>query len=133
MVATTVLGDITVNAANTIQLGANLTVLSTAADKLDLQDPVVLTAGVTLTAGSTGINFVSTLNGAFNLVLDAVGPTTVTGAVGNSTPVGTGTATAITISSTGATRFYSTVATASGISATNGTACLLYTSDAADE
>ncbi|HPM83289.1 MAG TPA: lectin-like protein, partial [Candidatus Anammoximicrobium sp.] len=126
LVQTTVLGDITVNALDTIQLGANLTANAAAADKIDLQDPVVLTAGVTLTAGSTGINFASTVNGGFDLVLNTSGSTAFNGAVGNSTPVGDGTGAAITINSTGNTRFYGTVQTASGISATDTTATVQF-------
>ena len=119
---TTGTGDITVNALDRIELSANLT----AADKIDLEDAVLLTAGVTLSAGGNGIDFDATLNGAFNLVLNASGPTTLTGAVGNSAPVGSGTGAAITINSTGNTRFYSTVQTASGISATDTAATVQF-------
>jgi mucin-19 len=77
-------------------------------------DPATLGAGTTLTAGGS-LSFGSTLNGSFDLTLAVTGASTFTGAVGGVAAIGDGTGAAITINSTGATEFVSTVATASGI------------------
>ncbi|MBL7043717.1 MAG: hypothetical protein ISR77_34115, partial [Pirellulaceae bacterium] len=116
-IKTTAGGGITVNAEDTsgeILLGANLT----AAAKIDLQDPVSLTGGVTLAAND--IDFDATLDGGFDLVLADSGTTTFTGAVGGTTPIGDGVDAAITINSTGTTEFVSTLRTREGIVQANG-------------
>ena len=110
---TTPIASLTTNAGGTTELGANL---SAQDGTLTFNDPVSLTAGVTLTdTGGTGLSFADTLDGAQNLVLAITGPTTFAGAVGATTPLGTGTGAALTINSTGTTEFQATLVTASGI------------------
>ena len=108
-------------------LGADVT---TSGGTMTFNDPVVLTADVTLTdTGATGIAFNSTVDtatglaaGLGDLTLVSTGPTVFVGAVG-SNPVpgvtkanlGSGTGAAITINSAGTTEFQSTVAVASGM------------------
>ncbi|HUU93770.1 MAG TPA: hypothetical protein VM238_21465 [Phycisphaerae bacterium] len=110
-------------------LGADVT---TSGGTMTFNDPVVLTADVTLTdTGATGIAFNSTVDtaaglgaGLGDLVLVSTGPTVFVGAVGSDPDgagavtkanLGSGTGAAITINSAGTTEFQSTVAVASGV------------------
>jgi filamentous hemagglutinin family protein len=111
----TSLGDFNVVSAGNTLLDANITAAS-----MDFDAPVELTSSIALDTSAFGgdVNFDDTLDGAFNLLVDAgAGTTTFAGAVGSITPLGTGTGAAIDLDSTGDTIFGSTLETASGISA----------------
>ncbi|TAL09564.1 MAG: filamentous hemagglutinin N-terminal domain-containing protein, partial [Nitrospirae bacterium] len=78
----------TTNATNlkftgtSINLGANLT---SAGGTITFNNPVALTASSTLSAGSGGINFTSTVNGGFALTANSTGATTFGNVVGGTT------------------------------------------------
>ena len=99
--------------AESINLGADV---NSGAGNQNFLGAVTLTAGATLTStGSGTIDFSSTVDGAFDLVLDAAGGSTITGNVGGIAPLGDGTGAALTVNSDGATEFQGTVTVDSGI------------------
>lgn len=76
---------------------------------------IIMFAPISLSAA--GITISSALDGAYNLVVDSGSNTsTFSGAIGSSTPLGSGVGAAITMNSTGTTTFSNTVATNSGLS-----------------
>ena len=102
-------GALTVTGASTINAGAITTALNQT-----YTGAVTLGSGTTLTAGGSLLAS-STVDGNFDLILAVTGSSTFTGAVGAGAAIGDGTGAAITINSTGATEFQSTVNAASGI------------------
>jgi len=109
---TDALDTLITDAAGTTTFHAGATAVS--GSELNFNDDVVLGDNVIIT-GTTTATFRSTVNGPHDLTLVVSGPTTFGGAVGLNTAIGDGTGAAITINSTGATEFQSTVATAAGI------------------
>ncbi|HEY1172521.1 MAG TPA: hypothetical protein VGH19_14220 [Verrucomicrobiae bacterium] len=108
-------GSLAVTGTTAINAGAITTTLGQT-----YTGAATLGSSTTLTAGGN-LLFSSTLVGNFDLTLAITGSSTFTGAVGGAaagTAIGDGTGAAITINSTGATEFQSTVNTASGISQT---------------
>lgn len=98
---------------STIHVGAGS--ILTAGD-ISFSGAVNLTAQNTITTGNGNLTFGSTVNGGFDLVLDAgSGLTSFQAAVGNTAALGDGVGAALTINSTGLTDFSSTVNTTSGI------------------
>ena len=98
---------------STIHVGAGS--ILTAGD-ISFSGAVNLTAQNTITTGNGNLTFGSTVNGGFDLVLDAgSGLTSFQAAVGNTAALGDGVGAALTINSTGLTDFSSTLNTTSGI------------------
>jgi filamentous hemagglutinin family protein len=108
-------------AGNGVSLGDGNTAITLAGGtKVDTTNASANPAGA-------GISFGGTVDGAFNLTLDAGnGATSFSAAVGGTTPIGTGTGAALTINSTGTTTFDSTLATASGITSANAAGNLTF-------
>ncbi|MEK7995479.1 MAG: hypothetical protein AAB403_16890, partial [Planctomycetota bacterium] len=110
-------GALVFDSSNPVTIGGGVT-----PDKLTLRGG----NGITLKTTTAGITLVvnalvdgdSILN-SDNLTLNTTGTATFSAAVGIVTPIGTGTGAALTILSSGATTFNSTLATASGITQDN--------------
>ena len=74
-------------------------------------------ANATVTSANSAITFAGVIDGAHNLtVASGSGLKTFSGRIGNSTPLGSGTGHALTLTGSGAASFSETVSTASGIS-----------------
>lgn len=112
-------GDLSVT-ANNINVNAALAV-SNGSLTMDSNSALATTAAISASGGTTSITagttavLNGTIDGTNDLTLNVTGSTTFAAAVGATTVVGDGTGAALTINSTGATVFQSTVRTANGI------------------
>jgi filamentous hemagglutinin family protein len=113
----------------TIYLNNNI---STSGADITFNDAVELGASAALSTGAGvggNINFQSTVDGAYDLALDAgTGTTTFNAAVGNTTPIGDGAGAALAIS-TGTTVFESTLQATSGITKAGGAGAVTFKDD----
>ncbi len=106
---TTFTGGITATAPSSISLGGTIAFTNTNISIGDSSTQVTLNANTTLASGTGNITFGNTVNGAFALTLNSTGTTTLTTAIGASTPLAS-----LTTDAAGTTIFNGGTVTTSG-------------------